>query len=222
MSVPFVLASASPARKRLLQQAGIDPIVHPSDFDESQVQLTDPAELVKVLAEQKALATMRSLWENRGDLQLVGYGRLFSRAPGLILGCDSVLSLKGEIYGKPANAADAITRWQQMRGQVGELFTGHSLVVPYSEQGMLMPSATLVWTQVTRVFFAEVSDRAIEAYVATGEPLVCAGCFALEGRGSLFVEKIEGCHTNVIGLSMPLLRRMMAEVGYEVIDFWKN
>ena len=222
MSLPFVLASASPARKRLLQQAGIDPIAHPSDFDESQVQLTDPAELVNVLAEQKALATMRSLWENRGNLQLVGYGRLFSRTPGLILGCDSVLSLNGEIYGKPANAADAIARWQQMRGQVGELYTGHALLVPYSEQGMLMPSATLVRAQVTRVFFAEVSDREIEAYVATGEPLVCAGCFALEGRGSWLVEKIEGCHTNVIGLSMPLLRRMMAEVGYDVIDFWKK
>ena len=220
---PFVLASASPARKRLLQQAGIDPIVHPSDFDESQVQLTAPAELVNVLAEQKALATMRSLWEDRGDRQLVGYGRLFSRTPGLILGCDSVLSLNGEIYGKPNDAADAIACWKQMRGQVGELYTGHALLVPYSEQGMLMPSAALVRAQMTRVFFAEVvSDRQIEAYVATGEPLFCAGCFALEGRGSLFIEKIEGCHTNVIGLSMPLLRQMLAEVEFDVVDFWQK
>ena len=219
---PFVLASASPARKRLLQQAGIDPIVHPSDFDESQVQLTAPAELVNVLAEQKALATMRSLWEKRGDLQLVGYGRLFSRTPGLILGCDSVLFLNGEIYGKPNDAAAAIARWKQMRGQVGELYTGHALLVPYSEQGVLMPSAALVRAQMTRVFFAEISDRQIEAYVATGEPLFCAGCFALEGRGSLFVEKIEGCHTNVIGLSMPLLRQMLAEVEVDVIDFWQK
>lgn len=218
---PFVLASASPARKRLLQQAGIDPIVHPSDFDESQVQLAEPAELVNVLAEQKALATMRSLWEDRSDRQLVGYGRLFSRTPGLILGCDSVLSLNGEIYGKPDDAADAIARWKQMRGQVGELYTGHALLVPYSEQGMLMPSAALVRAQMTRVFFAEVSDHQIEAYVATGEPLFCAGCFALEGRGSLFIEKIEGCHTNVIGLSMPLLRRMLAEVEVDVTDFWQ-
>ena len=218
--IPFVLASASPARKRLLEQAGIDPIVHPSDFDESQVNLTDPAELVNVLAEQKALATMRSLWENRGNLQLVGYGRLFSRTPGVILGCDSVLSLNGEIYGKPVNAADAIARWQQMRGQVGDLYTGHALLMPYSEQGTLMPLAALVRSQRTRVFFAEISDRQIRAYVATGEPLFCAGCFALEGRGSLLIDRIEGCHTNVIGLSMPLLRQMLAEVEVDVTDFW--
>lgn len=220
MPSSFVLASASPARKRLLQMAGIDPIVHPSDFDESQIKLTNPAELVQVLAEQKASATMRSLWEKRGELQLVGMGRLFSRSPGLILGCDSVLALKGEIHGKPANAEEAVARWQQMRGQVGELYTGHALFLPYSEHGLLSPYPPLVRCQVTRVFFAEVSDRQIAAYVATGEPLTCAGCFALEGRGSLLVEKIEGCHTNVIGLSMPLLRQMLSEVGCDVADFW--
>lgn len=223
MTLPqFVLASASPARKRLLQNAGITPIVHPSDFDESQIQLTNPAELVKALAEQKAAATMRSLWEQRGALQLAGYDRLFSRSPGLILGCDSVLALNGEIHGKPADSAEAIARWQKMRGQVGELYTGHALLQPYTEQGTLAPRSPLVHAQVTRVFFAQVSDRQIEAYVATGEPLSCAGCFALEGKGSLFVQKIEGCHTNVIGLSMPLLRQMIAQLGYEVTDFWQQ
>jgi septum formation protein len=222
MSLPFVLASASPARKRLLQTAGIEPIVHASHFDESQIQLTNPTELVNTLAEQKASASMRSLWEQRGERQLIGQGRLFSRSPGLILGCDSVLALHGEIYGKPENAEVAIARWKQMRGQVGELYTGHALFRPYSEHGMLMPHPPIVRCQVTRVFFAAISDRQIEAYVATGEPLNCAGCFALEGRGSLFVEKIEGCHTNVIGLSMPLLRRMLDELGYDVTDFWQN
>lgn len=222
MTLPqFILASASPARKRLLQMVGIEPIVHPSDFDESQIQLTDPADLVKTLAEQKAATTLRSLWEQRGALQLAGYHRLFSRSPGLILGCDSVLALNGEIHGKPADAAEAIVRWKKMRGQVGELYTGHALFAPYSEHGLLVPHPPIVRAQVTRVFFAEVSDRQIEAYVATGEPLNCAGCFALEGKGSLFIEKIEGCHTNVIGLSMPLLRQMLTDLGHEVTDFWQ-
>jgi septum formation protein len=221
MSLPqFVLASASPARRRLLQMVGIDPIVHPSDFDESQIQDSDPAQLVKALAERKATTSMLSLWERRGELQLAGMGRLFSRAPGVILGCDSVLSINGEIHGKPANPAEAIARWQMMRGQVGELYTGHALFAPNSEHGLLAPDSAITQAQVTRVFFADVSDRQIESYVATGEPLSCAGCFALEGKGSLFVEKIEGCHTNVIGLSMPLLRQMLAELGHDVTDFW--
>ena len=131
------------------------------------------------------------------------------------MGCDSVLSLHGEIYGKPANADEAIVRWQQMRGQVGQLYTGHALIT------LPQPSLTLVRCQVTQVYFAEVSDRQIAAYVATGEPLHCAGCFALEGKGGLFIEKLEGCHTNVIGLSLPLLRAMLTELGYEVTDFWK-
>jgi septum formation protein len=129
------------------------------------------------------------------------------------MGCDSVLLLNGEIHGKPANVEEAIARWQQMSGQVGELYTGHAIIDQTQEQ-------TLVRTQVTRVYFAQMSDRAIKSYVATGEPLKCAGAFALEGRGGLFVDKIEGCHSNVIGLSLPLLRQMLSQFGYEVTDFW--
>ena len=132
----------------------------------------------------------------------------------LVLGCDSVLSVNGEIHGKPADVAEAIARWQIMRGNVGALYTGHALID--TKQGK-----TLVQLQVTRVYFADVSSSQIAAYVATGEPLKCAGCFALEGRGGLFVEKLEGCHSNVIGLSLPLLRRMLGELGYDVTDFWQ-
>ncbi|NJO39533.1 MAG: septum formation inhibitor Maf [Cyanobacteria bacterium RU_5_0] len=197
MNMPsFVLASASPARRRLLQMAGIEPIVCPSDFDESQIQLTDPSVLVRTLAQGKVNAIAS---------QFTG---------ALILGCDSVLALAGEIHGKPKDTAEAIDRWQKMRGQIGDLYTGHTLID--QRQNKL-----LVRCQVTRVYFAEVSDRQIEAYVATGEPLHCAGSFALEGRGSLFIEKIEGCHSNVIGLSLPLLRHMLTDLGYEVTDFWK-
>lgn len=196
MGLPsFVLASASPARRRLLQMAGIDPIVCPSDFDESQVQCSDPAELVQVLAIGKAEVVAQQ----------------FNDA--LILGCDSVLSLEGEIYGKPASAEEAIVRWQQMRGQIGDLYTGHVLI----DQTQ---SKILVRCQITRVYFTWISDRQIAAYVDTGEPLSCAGSFALEGRGGLFVEKLDGCHSNVIGLSLPLLRQMFADLEYDITDLW--
>ena len=191
----FVLASASPARRRLLQNAGIEPIVCQSDFDESQVKVTDPVELVKTLALQKAQTVAPK----------------FNDA--LVLGCDSVLSIQGEIHGKPANPQEALARWQMMRGRVGELYTGHALID-------LSQDKTIVRCGITRVYFANVSDRAIQAYVATGEPLKCAGCFALEGRGGLFVEKLDGCHSNVIGLSLPLLYQMLNELGYGVTDFW--
>jgi len=196
MGVPnFVLASASPARRRLLQTAGIEPMVRQSDFDESQVQLSDAETLVQTLALRKAETVAQQLSE------------------ALILGCDSVLEVVGEIHGKPASPEEAIARWQKMRGNVGNLYTGHAIIDQARQK-------TLVRCGITQVYFANVSDRQIEAYVKTGEPLKCAGCFALEGKGGLFVEKIEGCHSNVIGLSLPLLRRMLSELGYDVIDFW--
>ncbi|MEA5582187.1 nucleoside triphosphate pyrophosphatase [Nodularia harveyana UHCC-0300] len=191
----FVLASASPARHRLLQTVGISPIVKPSDFDESQVELNEPAQLVQTLAKCKA-ETIAPQFES-----------------ALIMGCDSVLAVNGEIYGKPADATEAIARWHLMQGKFGDLYTGHVLID-------LRQNQTLVKCQVTRVYFAPMSDRTIQAYVATGEPLKCAGAFALEGFGSLFVEKISGCHSNVIGLSLPLLRQMLEELGYDVTDFW--
>ena len=198
MNLPtLVLASASPARRRLLQTAGIEPVVCPSDFDESQVSTSIASELVQTLALRKA-ETVASQFPD-----------------ALILGCDSVLLVKGEIHGKPADAAQAIARWQKMRSQIGELYTGHALIDQQQEK-------TVVRCGITKVYFADASDRQIEAYVATGEPLKCAGCFALEGRGGLFVDKLEGCHTNVIGLSLPLLRQMFVELVYDVTDFWQG
>ncbi len=192
----FVLASASPARRQLLVAAGIQPYVCPSYFDEEAIDLTVPADLVQALAVGKARAVAPQF------------------AQALVLGCDSVLAFDGKIYGKPASPEAAIARWQQMRGQVGELYTGHALLETQGQQ-------EIVRYQMTRVFFAEVTDAQIAAYVASGEPLQCAGAFAIDGRGSLFVEKIEGCHTNVIGLSMPLLRQMLDALGFSATDFWQ-
>jgi len=192
----FVLASASVARRKLLIDAGIQPFVCPSDFDEDQVVIRDPKELVQVLA--------------RGKAEMVA-----PQFPNsLVLGCDSVLTIDGVIYGKPESEAEAIARWQQMRGGSGELYTGYALIAPGTE--------ALVRYRMTRVFFANVSNAEIEAYIATGEPMHCAGAFATDGKGSMFVEKIEGCHTNVVGLSIPLLRQMMADLGYRAIDFWSQ
>lgn len=197
MSSPqFVLASASPARRQLLISAGIPPFVCPSKFDEDQIQLTRPQDLVEALAQGKAEVVAPQFPD------------------ALVLGCDSVLAFNGKIYGKPDSQADAIARWQHMRGQIGELYTGHALITPHPQRRCILRC------QMTRVFFAQVSDRQIEAYVASGEPLHCAGAFAIDGKGSLLVEKIEGCHTNVIGLSMPLLRQMLDEAGYPSHLFW--
>ena len=191
----FVLASASPARRKLLTDAGMSVYVCPSNFDEDQVQLTDPAALVNTLAKGKAEMVAPQ----------------FKCA--LVLGCDSVLAFNGKIYGKPDTPADAIARWQQMRGNVGQLYTGHTLIDTTRQQ-------SVVKCRVTQVYFSQVSDRQIEDYVATGEPMRCAGAFAIDGKGSVFVEKLDGCHTNVIGLSMPLLRQLIHDLGYDITDFW--
>ncbi len=191
----FVLASASPARRKLLQMVGINPLVCQSNFDESQIKVTDCETLVTTLAQCKA-ETVKDRFDD-----------------ALILGCDSVLTIDGEIHGKPESAAIAIARWQAMRGQTGLLYTGHALLDLRQQKQILRCG-------ITKVYFANISDRQIRDYVATGEPLNCAGSFALEGKGGLFVEKIEGCHSNVIGLSLPLLHQMLDNLGYNVSDFW--
>ena len=191
----LVLASASPARLKLLRMVGIEPIVCKSDFDEEQIQLEDGSELVKTLAKCKAETVAPQ----------------FSDA--LILGCDSVLTVNGRIYGKPETPQIAIARWRGMRGKVGKLYTGHALID-------LKQRRQIIRCGITQVHFANISDRTIEAYVATGEPLSCAGSFALEGKGGMFVDKIEGCHSNVIGLSLPLLYQMIERLGYNVTNFW--
>jgi len=192
--IQFVLASASIARRNLLIEAGIQPFVCPSNFDEDQVVLSDPRELVQVLAVGKATAVAPQF------------------PSALVLGCDSMLSINNVVYGKPESRQEAVERWREMRGGSGELLTGYALIAPGKEP--------LVRHRMTKVFFANITDTEIQAYIDTGEPMHCAGAFATDGKGSMFVEKIEGCHTNVVGLSIPLLRQMMAELGYRAIDFW--
>ncbi|MCS5692508.1 Maf family nucleotide pyrophosphatase [Cyanobium sp. FGCU-6] len=189
----LLLASASPARRRLLEQAAIPHGVQVSGVDETAIRNNDPLLLALELARAKAEAV-------RGDC-------VAGDPWTAMLGCDSLLVVDGEVFGKPADPEEARHRWRRMAGRSGELVTGHCLLRPVAagREGM----GERLEAVTTRVHFAPLDAAEIEAYVATGEPLACAGGFALEGRGGLLVERIEGCYSNVIGLSLPLLRRWL-------------
>ncbi len=193
----FVLASASPARLATLRSAGLDPRVVVSGVDESQVRDVPPAELALRLAELKCAA--------------VAGGEVPDDA--LVLGCDSVLELDGEALGKPGDAAEAVRRWRAMRGRTGVLHTGHCLHDVASRRQVAA-------TASTTVHFADVTDDEITAYVATGEPLHVAGAFTVDGLGGGFVTGIEGDHHNVVGVSLPVLRDLVREVGHRWTDLW--
>ncbi|WP_435157474.1 Maf family protein [Amycolatopsis sacchari] len=200
----FVLASASPARLAVLRAAGIEPSVVVSGVDEDAVAagLTDPspAELVTALAVAKAEAVARTLGPE----------------DAVVVGCDSMLSLDGEMLGKPGTAEVARKRWTQLAGNRGDLLTGHA-VLRLSGGGI---TARATGSQTTGVRFADPSPEEIEAYVATGEPLNVAGAFTLDGLGGWFVEGIEGDPSSVIGISLPLTRRLLAQVGLTVANLW--
>jgi septum formation protein len=192
----LVLASASPARLATLRSAGIEPSVIVSGVDESVVTGLAPAALALRLAELKCAAVAGTLTDG-----------------SIVLGCDSVLELDGEALGKPSDAGDAVRRWEAMRGRSGVLHTGHALrdTATGREAGA---------TGSTVVHFADVSDDEIVAYVATGEPLDVAGAFTVDGLGGAFITRIEGDHHNVVGLSLPLLRVLLAELGHVWTDLW--
>lgn len=199
----FVLASASPARLQLLRTAGLDPEVIVSGVDESIVESTNPQVLCSTLARLKAEAVVVRL-RQRGP---AGSGSV------IVLGCDSVLEFDGEVMGKPADDEDAAQRWRRMRGRTGTLHTGHCLVS--GETGKLAESATR-----TEVRFGDISDAELAAYVASGEPQQVAGSFTIDGRGGWFIDEIVGDHGTVIGVSLPTLRRLLADLGIAVTDLW--
>ncbi|MGA5005066.1 Maf family protein [Streptomyces koyangensis] len=193
-----VLASASPARLGLLRQAGLVPEVIVSGVDEDALTADSPGALALVLAEAKAAAVAARP----------------EAAGSVLIGCDSVLDLDGVALGKPADAEDATARWKAMRGRDGVLRTGHCVIDTASGR---RASATAS----TTVRFGEPSDEEIAAYVASGEPLHVAGAFTLDGRSAPFIDGIDGDPGNVIGLSLPLLRRLLAELDLAITDFWE-
>jgi septum formation protein len=191
----LVLASASPARLRLLRAAGLDPEVVVSGVDEGDAAASDPRALVQELAERKA----RAVVETAGD--------------ALVIGCDSLLDLEGVAQGKPSSRAEAVERWHRMRGRSGTLVTGHCVVDGAT-------SACVGEVVATSVRFGCPSDAEVEAYVATGEPLGVAGAFTLDGRSAPFVDAVDGDPGNVIGLSLPVLRRLLAQLGVGITELW--
>jgi septum formation protein len=207
-TVRLVLASASPARLTTLQHAGVEPTVLVSDVDEDMVVAAaidrygplEPAHMALLLARAKAEA--------------VAYGE---RVGDVVLGCDSVLELDGRVHGKPEDEEEATWRWRAMRGRSGHLHTGHWIIDerPVKAGGS---NATLGATASTTVHFADLSDAEIDSYVATGEPLRVAGAFTIDGLGGAFVSAIEGDHHNVVGLSLPLLRELLADIGVGWFD----
>lgn len=190
----FVLASQSPARLQTLRDGGLDPSVIVSGVDESTVT-GPPADVALTLAVRKAMAVAPQC----GD--------------SLVLGCDSLLDLDGEALGKPADRADAVARWRRMRGRSGTLLTGHCLVDTTTNRQVAQVASTTV-------HFADLRDDEIEAYVDTGEPLAVAGAFTIDGLGGAFVEGIEGDPHNVVGISLPLLRHLLEELGRSYTDLW--
>jgi septum formation protein len=203
MRTTLVLASASPARLRTLRSAGIDPEVAVSGVDESVVESASARTLCATLARLKAEAVVARMRQHGTE----------PAGATMVLGCDSVLEFAGEILGKPVDEDDAIQRWRRMRGGTGALHTGHCLVdVATGEVAEDVAS--------TVVRFAEVTDAEIAGYVATGEPLHVAGGFTIDGLGGWFVEAIEGDVGTVVGLSLPLLRRLLGQLGTSVPEIW--
>ena len=203
----FVLASQSPARLALLRSAGLDPAVFVSGVDEDAVagSLTDPApaELVMALAAAKAEAVLDQVAAAHPD--------------AVVVACDSMLNISGTMVGKPADPDTARQRWAAMAGSSGELFTGHTVV--RLDGGTRAKEAS--GSMSTAVRFGTPSAAEVDAYVASGEPLHVAGGFTIDGLGGWFVEGLDGDHTSVIGLSLPLTRRLLAEVGVSVVDLWR-
>jgi septum formation protein len=180
---------------RVLRGAGIDPEVVVSGVDESNGDDLPTAELVTALAERKAAAVAHV------------------RPDALVLGCDSLLDLDGAPVGKPGTADEVAEMWRRVAGRTGTLLTGHQLIAPGLSVGGVAH---------TTIRFGRPTDAEIAAYAATDEPLSLAGAFSVDGLAAPFVDGIDGDPSNVIGLSLPLLRRLLAEVGIAITELWRD
>ncbi|WP_433661913.1 Maf family protein [Nocardia sp. CA-128927] len=203
----FVLASASPARREVLRSAGIDPIVRVSDVDEDAIAAalpdgTSPKVVVVELAKAKAAAVAATIPELGPDC--------------VVVGCDSMLLVDGELQGKPHTADVARARWGEMAGRSADLVTGHCVL--RIQDGRI--TAEAIDCSSTTVHFAKPEPDELDAYIATGEPLQVAGAFTLDGLGGWFVDRIDGDPSSVIGIGLPLLRRLLGDVGVAVTQLW--
>lgn len=195
----LVLASASPARRRLLTEAGFAPDVVVSGVDEEAVEAPTLTALVIALAEHKAHAVAARP----------------EAAGAVVIGCDSMLDVDGEVHGKPSSVDEARVRLTGLRGRSAVLRTGHCVIDTATGKQASAAAAT-------EVRFGHYSDAELEAYLATGEALQVAGSFTLDGRSAPFLDGIVGDHGNVIGLSLPLFRQLLADLGLTVMDLWAD
>ena len=202
----LILASASQSRKKLLENCQIEFIQISSNFDETSIKEKNILKLALELSFQKAI----SLSEN---IKKLSSPKEFNSGPLEILGCDSIFEFKGEAYGKPSNKEEAFIRWKKMSGEFGYLHTGHTLIIGNFDSTLNIYKVTEIIKKTisSRVYFSKLEDSEIKNYVETNEPLYCAGGFALEGLGGKYIEKIEGCFSNVMGLSLPWLRKNLSK-----------
>jgi septum formation protein len=204
-AVQFVLASQSPARLAVLRNAGVEPVVMVSGVDEEAVAASlgseaGPEHIVAAIAEAKARAVCGGL------------------ADAVVVGCDSMLAHDGQLVGKPVTADVARQRWARMIGSEGVLLTGHAVL--RVQNGVI--SAIVAGTVTTTIRFGLPSEYEIDAYIATDEPLRVAGGFTLDGYGGWFIDGVDGDPSSVIGISLPLTRRLLVEVGVSIVDLWRR
>lgn len=207
-----VLASASPARLQVLRAAGLDPLVQVSDVDEEPIlaRLADKSAHEQVLALAAAKADAVAA-------QLTGPDDTDDTDDTVVIGCDSMLLIDGELQGKPADAEQARARWRRMSGRPGDLLTGHA--VRRLRSGSVVAASSAVGSTVVRM--GSPTDAELDAYLATGEPLRVAGALTIDGFGGWFVDGIDGDAGTVLGISLPLTRRLLADVGVSVTDLWR-
>ena len=201
-----VLASASPARLATLRGAGIDPEVQVSYVDEEQLQHDQPHLTPQGLAQMLAQAKCEEVARTRTE------------ADQIIIGCDSVFELNGKPFGKPETPDVARERWALMMNNTGTLHTGHHLIY-VDPHGQRQATSAIASTDVT---IGELSEKEMDAYLATGEPLHVAGGFTLDSLGGAFVQEVKGDPSNVIGISLPTLRRLVNECGLTWTDLWSQ
>jgi septum formation protein len=204
----IVLGSASPGRLKVLRQAGIDPMVVVSGVDEDAVIAglrpdASPGDVVCALAQAKAEHVGATL-----DATVA--------ADCVVIGCDSMLYIDGQLVGKPGSADAARSQWRSMAGRSGQLYTGHCLLRLLEAEA----SQHACKSATTTVHFAAPAVADLEAYVANGEPLAVAGGFTLDGLGGWFVDSVEGAPSNVIGLSLPLTRALLRQTGLSLAALW--
>ena len=204
----LILASASQSRKKLLENSQIEFIQIPSHFDEATIKDKDISKMALKLSSQKTKSIIRNIKE-------IDLPKGFNYSSLEILGCDSIFEFNGIAFGKPLDKEEALNRWKRMSGEYGFLHTGHTLILGNFDlsKKVIRVTKKIRKTVSSKVYFSKLKDEEIKNYVDSLEPLYCAGGFALEGRGGKYIEKIEGCFSNVMGLSLPWLRKSLIKEG---------